>query len=81
VNVVALFDHEEIGSTSNRGAGSPLVESVLERVTLGLGGGREEWRRAVAGSVCLSADMAHATNPNYSERHEPGHLIASMVDR
>jgi len=76
VNVIALFDHEEIGSTSNRGAGSPLVEAVLERVTLGLGGGREEWRRALAGSVCLSADMAHATNPNYSERHEPGHWIA-----
>ncbi len=34
VNVVALFDHEEIGSTSNRGAGSSLVESVLERITI-----------------------------------------------
>lgn len=76
INVVALFDHEEIGSSSNRGASSPLLESTLERITLGLGGGREEWRRALAGSVCLSADMAHATHPNYSERHEPNHWIA-----
>jgi len=76
INVVALFDHEEIGSSSNRGASSPILEATLERITLGLGGGREEWRRALAGSICLSADMAHATHPNYSERHEPNHWIA-----
>ena len=76
VAVAVLFDHEEVGSSSNRGAMSPILESVLERITLGLGGGREEWRRALAASICLSADMAHATHPNYSERHEPGHWIA-----
>ena len=76
ISVVALFDHEEIGSSSNRGAASPILEAVLERITLGLGGGRDEWRRALADSVCLSADMAHATHPNYSERHEPNHWIA-----
>jgi len=76
IAVAALFDHEEIGSTSNRGAGSSIVESVLERVTLGLGGGRDAWRQALAGSICLSADMAHATHPNYAERHDPGHWIA-----
>jgi aspartyl aminopeptidase len=76
ISVVVLFDHEEVGSASNRGALSPILESVLERITLGLGGGREDWRRAMAGSICLSADMAHATHPNYSERHDPGHWIA-----
>lgn len=76
IDVVALFDHEEIGSSSNRGAASPVLEATLERITLGLGGGRDEWRRALADSVCLSADMAHATHPNYSERHEPNHWIA-----
>jgi aspartyl aminopeptidase len=55
---------------------STILESVLERINLGLGGGRDEWRRALAASICLSADMAHATHPNYSERHEPGHWIA-----
>ena len=75
IAVAALFDHEEVGSASSRGAASTMVESVLERITLGLGGGRDEWRRAMAASICLSADMAHATHPNYSERHEPGHWI------
>jgi aspartyl aminopeptidase len=76
ISVVALFDHEEIGSSTNRGAGSPILESTLERITLALGGGRDEWRRALAASHCVSADMAHATHPNYAERHEPNHWIA-----
>jgi aspartyl aminopeptidase len=76
VSVAVLFDHEEVGSASNRGAMSPMLESVLERVTIGLGGGRDEWRRALAASICVSADMAHATHPNYSERHDPEHWVA-----
>jgi aspartyl aminopeptidase len=30
---------------------------------------------AVAGSVCASGDMAHATHPNHAERHEPLHHV------
>jgi aspartyl aminopeptidase len=76
IPMIALFDHEEIGSTSDRGAGSPLLPAVTERVVLGLGGQREDHLRALAASVCCSADMAHATHPNYADRHEPGHWIA-----
>jgi aspartyl aminopeptidase len=70
--VVALWDHEEIGSETNRGAGSPLLGTVLERI---VGSKREAMHRALAQSTCLSIDMAHATHPNYAERHEPGHWI------
>jgi aspartyl aminopeptidase len=31
--------------------------------------------RRLPASLLASADMAHATHPNYPERHEPGHLI------
>jgi aspartyl aminopeptidase len=75
VGVVCLFDHEEVGSTSATGADGALLASVLERTVLARGGGREDLLRALSGSVCLSADMAHATHPNYAERHEPDHLI------
>lgn len=76
IPVLVLFDHEEIGSTSDRGAASTLLPAVTERIVLALGGGRDELLRALAGSVCCSADMAHATHPNYADRHEPGHQIA-----
>jgi aspartyl aminopeptidase len=76
IPLVVLFDHEEIGSTSSRGAASTLLPAVTERIVLARGGGRDDLLRALAGSVCLSADMAHATHPNYADRHEPGHQIA-----
>lgn len=75
VSVVVLFDHEEVGSTSSTGADGALLSSIIERVVLARGGGRDDLLRALAGSVVMSADMAHATHPNYAERHEPDHLI------
>jgi aspartyl aminopeptidase len=75
VPVLVLFDHEEVGSMSERGAHSDLLGRVLERVTLALGGDRAAHLRALAASVCASGDMAHATHPNYVDRHEPSHHI------
>ncbi|MGB8381934.1 MAG: M18 family aminopeptidase [Dermatophilaceae bacterium] len=74
--VLALFDHEEVGSESERGARSTLLGAVLERIVLGAGGGREDMWRALAASLVASGDMAHATHPNYAERHEPQHQVA-----
>ncbi len=73
--VVVLFDHEEVGSSSDRGAQSNLLGTVLERIVLAAGGNREDYLRRLPSSLLASADMAHATHPNYPERHEPGHLI------
>ncbi|MEV0031643.1 M18 family aminopeptidase [Nocardia sp. NPDC050793] len=75
VPVLAMFDHEEVGSQSDRGAQSDLLPAVLERIVLARGGGRAEYLAALAGSICASGDMAHATHPNYPERHEPAHRI------
>jgi aspartyl aminopeptidase len=73
--VLVLFDHEEVGSQSDHGAQSELLHTVLERITLAAGGGREDFLRRLPGSMVASGDMAHATHPNYPERHEPGHVI------
>ncbi|MDH6243140.1 aspartyl aminopeptidase [Mycobacterium sp. OTB74] len=75
VPVLALFDHEEVGSTSDHGAQSDFLPTVLERIVLASGGTREDLLRRMAGSMVASGDMAHATHPNYPDRHEPGHLI------
>jgi len=72
---LVLFDHEEVGSSSDHGAQSNLLGTVLERIVLAAGGNREDFLRRLPASLLASADMAHATHPNYPERHEPGHLI------
>ena len=74
--VVVLFDHEEIGSDSATGAGSPVLADALERIAAALGAGREQYLRAISRSLCVSADGAHAVHPNYPERHEPLHMPA-----
>jgi aspartyl aminopeptidase len=71
--VIALFDHEEVGSESATGAAGPMLEHVLERISLASGASRSAHLAALARSACLSADNAHAVHPNYPERHEPGH--------
>ncbi len=71
--VIALFDHEEVGSESTTGAAGPMLEHVLERISLARGVSRSAHLAALAGSSCLSTDNAHAVHPNYAERHEPGH--------
>ena len=71
--MLACFDHEEVGSDSDTGAGGPLLDMVLERISLGLGMDRAAHLAALAGSTMISADMAHAVHPNYADRHEPRH--------
>ncbi len=73
VPVVALFDHEEVGSETAYGAQSGSLPRALERIIVGRGGSREDYHRALAGSLCVSADMAHAVHPNYESRHEARH--------
>jgi aspartyl aminopeptidase len=71
---MVLYDHEECGSRSARGAFSPFMRTVLDRV-LAARGDREPdaFPRAVARSFLVSADMAHAIHPNYADRHDSEH--------
>lgn len=66
--VVALFDHEEVGSESTHGAAGPHLRWLLERLNTD-----GSFRDRCASSACVSADNAHSVHPNYPERHEPGH--------
>jgi len=76
VSALVLFDHEEVGSQAATGAAGAWLGRQLERTVLARGGSRDDFLRAVAGSVHVSADMTHATHPNYADRHEPDHQIA-----
>jgi aspartyl aminopeptidase len=72
--VIAFYDHEEVGSDSAQGAGSPFLKDVLERLTLKSVNPRETFFRSMANSFFISADMAHAVHPNYSEKHDVKHM-------
>ena len=76
VPVVALYDHEEIGSESATGAAGALLASTLERIGAAAGLDRTGYLTALTTSLVVSADGAHATHPNYVDRHEPSHHIA-----
>ena len=78
-NVVALFDHEEVGSESTTGAAGPLLEHMLERIAHSIGKSRQDYLAMLPGSSCLSCDNAHAVHPNYPERHDPKH--APFINR
>lgn len=71
---VALFDHEEVGSQSLGGAGSPLLRHSLERVFAARGKARTSYLSALPKSLFVSADMAHAVHPNYQDRHDEQHF-------
>lgn len=73
IPMIALFDHEEVGSGSTTGAAGPLLEIVLHRISHALGLSADDHARAIHASSCLSSDMAHAVHPNYADRHEPAH--------
>ena len=63
VNLIALFDHEEIGSRSKQGAGSILLHDMLLRILKELGRG-EQAGQELYDSMILSVDVAHGVHPN-----------------
>ena len=69
--VMVCMDNEEIGSLTPQGANSALLLNILERIALDLGKDREELHRALANSIMISADLAHAVHPNAEEKHDP----------
>jgi aspartyl aminopeptidase len=72
--VLVANDHEEVGSGSMAGARGSFLEDVVHRLARATDpGDPEAVPRALARSVLVSADMAHAVHPTRFDRHEPSH--------
>ena len=67
--LLLLTDHEEVGSQSDVGARSNLLNGFLQR----LFSNDEERLRALAHSMMLSVDNAHGIHPNYPRKHDDNH--------
>lgn len=68
IQLVALFDNEEVGSSSRQGALSDFLSSTVERILFSLGLDLEERAMLVSSSFLVSADNGHAMHPNYTEK-------------
>ncbi|TFD04349.1 M18 family aminopeptidase [Cryobacterium sinapicolor] len=77
IQVLAAFDHEELGSETRSGASGPLLDDILTRIGAGLGASVSDRLRAYAGSWCLSADAGHSVHPNYPEKHDPANMVVA----
>jgi aspartyl aminopeptidase len=71
---LVFFDHEEVGSRSASGALGPLLAETLDRIAAGAkDAGRDALPRALARSLLVSADMAHAVHPSFPDKHDAAH--------
>lgn len=70
--VLAVFDNEEVGSRTQQGAASTFLCDVLRRVSAAFG---RDYEAAVAGSLMLSCDNAHAIHPNHPEYADKNHQV------
>ena len=73
--VCAFFDHEEIGSESNKGADGSFLTDVLQRIALATVQDKDDYARALAKSYMISADMAHAYQPSFPLAYDPDHKV------
>ena len=72
--VLVCNDHEEVGSGSMAGARGSFLEDVVRRLAAATDpADPQAAHRALARSVLVSADMAHAVHPTRADRHEPAH--------
>ena len=71
MNLIALFDHEEIGSKTKQGAGSFMLQELVNRILFCMDIDMEEQSRIKYDSMLLSVDVAHAMHPNQMEKADP----------
>lgn len=70
INMMIVFDHEEVGSRSKQGAASTLVVTYLEKIYASLGLVKHDVTNAMEESLFMSVDVSHAFNPNYAAKYD-----------
>lgn len=73
LQMMMLWDAEEIGSRSAEGAASTFAEDVIKRIRHFYEMSEEEWQCLKSEALCISVDVSHAYNPNYSKKYDPNH--------
>ena len=71
LQMVALFDNEEVGSGTKQGADSDFLTQTISRIGGALGWDYESQCIAKSKSFMVSADNGHSIHPNYPEKCDP----------
>lgn len=67
IPVLAVFDNEEVGSSTKQGADSDFLYSVLKKAVESLPEKNIDFSDIVRNSFMLSCDNGHAVHPNHPE--------------
>lgn len=70
INISALYDNEEIGSSTKQGAASGLLDHIMEKIFLSLGLDRNSYLNALFNGFLLSMDVAQSYHPNKTENFD-----------
>ncbi len=79
VPVCAIFDNEEVGSSTKQGAASDLLRSTLDAIAARYDA---PLSALLPSSLLLSCDNAHAMHPNHpelSDKHNAPHMNEGIV--
>lgn len=71
INIIALYDNEEVGSRTKQGADSMLLMLLLEKIYAAFGMDKIALNEAILRSFLFSVDVAHAIHPNHPEKYDP----------
>lgn len=70
INILVVFDNEEVGSQSRFGACGDILSFVIKRLVKG---GPKQLNPFIAKSLLVSSDNSHAIHPNFSSKHDKMH--------
>lgn len=76
IDMICVFDNEEVGSGTKQGADSTFLTDVMTRVAAALRAEQQALKIAMAGSFMLSADNAHAVHPNHSDKYDAENRVS-----
>ncbi|KAK8893473.1 hypothetical protein M9Y10_021895 [Tritrichomonas musculus] len=71
VNILTVFDFEEIGSNTSTGAKGDFLTTILHKILPTYNSNK--FNAFIARSLVVSSDNAHAVHPNYSSKHDVMH--------
>lgn len=74
INLIALYDNEEIGSRSKQGADSIISNILLEKIFYSMGKTHTELYEAIMRSLLVSVDVAHGFHPNNPAKSDPTNI-------